>query len=282
MAEWQLAHKRYAEAETLYEQALEHDPNYSDALRGLVATYKEEKQPAKIWTRVHEQIAKAPSNSDFYFLLAVLQEEKKDLSGAESSAQKTISLDPNNNNAFELLGRVEAEQGSLEKALATSYDWIKRNPQYAHAYVLTGSMEESKGNWKAGQELYRKALEIQPHDADAQNNLAYSLLENGGDTDVALSLAQAAHTAAPHVPTIEDTLAWAYYHKGLYKTAIGLLQDAVKSEPQSALYQYHIGLAYEKIKDLSQAKLHLRKALAIEPNSTQADLARKKLQDLGS
>jgi tetratricopeptide (TPR) repeat protein len=107
-------------------------------------------------------------------------------------------------------------------------------------------------------------------------------LERGGDTDVALSLARAAHTEAPNVPTIDDTLAWAYYHKGLYKTAIGLLQDALKADPQSALYHYHIGLAYEKINDRLQAKLHLHKALAIEPNSAQADLARKELQELGS
>ena len=282
MAEWRFAHKRYVEAETFYEQALGRDPNYSDALRGLIATYTEEKQPAKIWTRVQEQIAKAPNNGDSYLLLAVLQEQKHDLAGAESSAQKAISLNPNNNNAFELLVRVEAEQGSLEKALAISYDWIKRNPKYARAWVLTGSMEESKGNWKSAQELYRKALEIQPHDADAENNLAYSLLENGGDTDVALSLAQAAHTDAPNVPTINDTLAWAYYHKGLYKTAIGLLQDALKAEPQSALYHCHIGLAYGKIKDVPQARLHLKKALAIDPNSAQADLARKQLEEFGS
>ena len=282
MAQWRLVHKRYADADKLYEQALERDPNYSDALHGLIAVYKEEKRTEKIYARVHEQIAKAPNNSAFYFLLALLQEEKQDLVGAESSARKAISLDPNNNDAFELIGRVEVKGGAVEKALVNSYDWIKTNPKYVRAYVLTGSIEESRGNWKSAQELYRKAIEIQPHYVDAENNLAYLLLERGGDADVALSLARAAHTEAPNVPTINDTLAWAYYHKGLYKAAIGLLQDALKAEPESALYHYHIALAYEKINDRLQAKLHLHKALAIEPNSAQADLARKELQELGS
>jgi tetratricopeptide (TPR) repeat protein len=282
MAEWRFAHKRYVEAEKLYEQALERDPNYSDALRGLMAIYSEEKQPAKTWTRVQEQIAKAPNNANSYFLLAVLQEQKHDLAGAESSAQKAVSLNPNNSDAFELLCRVEAERGSLEKALAISYDWIKRNPKYARAYVLTGSMEESKGNWKSAQELYSKALEIQPHDADAKNNLAYSLLENGGNTDVALSLAQSAHVDAPNVPTISDTLAWAYYHKGIYKMALDLLEEALKVEPDSALYHYHMGMTYSKMGNVLQAKLHLQRALAMEPKSNQADLARKQLQELGS
>jgi tetratricopeptide (TPR) repeat protein len=283
LADWQVAHRQYGEAEKLDEHALQLDPTYSAALRGLIAIYKKRgTESAKILARIQEQIAKAPGNSDLYLLLGAIQEETRDFSGAEVSAQKAVNLDPNNDNAFEMLGRIEAKRGATEKALLTSYEWIKRNPKYAHAYVLAGSLEESKGNYKAAQDLYNNAHEIHPHDADAQNNLAYSLLENGGDTDVALSLAQAAHIGAPNVPTIEDTLAWAYYRKGVYKTAIPLLQDAIKAEPETAMYQYHIGMVYEQLKDLPQAKLHLRKALVIEPNSMQADLVRKELQHLGS
>ena len=108
------------------------------------------------------------------------------------------------------------------------------------------------------------------------------MLENGGNADLALSLAQGAHRDAPNVGTINDTLAWAYYHKGLYKISISLLQDALKSEPENSLYHYHIGLAYWKANDLTQAKVHLRRASQIEPNSAQADMARKQLRDLGS
>jgi tetratricopeptide (TPR) repeat protein len=282
MAEWRLTHKRYSEAEGLFEQALERDPNSFDALEGLVTTYKEEKRPDRMLPRVHAQIVKEPNNSFFYDLLAALEEDTRDLADAEKSGRKAISLDSNNNDAFELLGRVEVKQGEAEQALATSQEWIKRNPGYARAYLLTGSLEESMGNWKAAEQQYRKAIELQPHYADAENNLAYLLLQTGGNTDIALSLARSAHSEAPDVPTISDTLAWAYYHKGLYKMSISLLEDALKAEPQNALYHFHIGLAYGKIDDRSQARFHLRRALAIEPNSAQADLARKQLQDLGS
>jgi tetratricopeptide (TPR) repeat protein len=282
MAQWRLAHKRYPEAEGLFEQALVRDPDSFDALEGLVTTYREQKRPDKMVSRVHAQIAKEPNNSSFYSLLAALQEDNQDLAGAQNSARKAISLDSNNNDAFELLGRVEVKQGKAEQALATSHEWIERNPTSARAYLLTGSLEESRENWKEAEQLYRKAIELQPHYADAENNLAYLLLQTGGNTDIALSLAQSAHTEAPNVPTISDTLGWVYYHKGLYKMSIRLLEDALRAEPQNALYHFHIGLAYSKIDDRPQARLHLRRALAIEPNSAQADLARKQLQDLGS
>src|SRR5205807_2274959 len=184
--------------------------------------------PGKIWARLQEQIAKVPNSTDYYLMRAKLEEAKNDLSAAEASAQRVISLDPNNTDGFELLARVEIKQGMLEKALANSYEWIKKDPKDSRAYVLTGSTEESKGNWRAAQDLYKKALEINPQDADAANNLAYSMLETGGNTDVALSLAQSAHNHAPGVSTIDDTLAWAYYHKGIYKMAVDLLQEALK------------------------------------------------------
>ena len=81
--------------------------------------------------------------------------------------------------------------------------------------------------------------------------------------------------------SIDDTLAWAYYHKGQYKMSIQILQDALKAEPDNAPYHYHIGLAYSKLGDVLQAKSHLQRALVIDPKSSQADLVRKELQQLG-
>jgi tetratricopeptide (TPR) repeat protein len=107
------------------------------------------------------------------------------------------------------------------------------------------------------------------------------MLENGGNTDVALSLAQSAHAQAPAVGNVDDTLAWAYYHKGLYAMSVELLEDALKLEPDSAPYHYHLGLAYSKLGNMPEAKQHLRRALAVDPKSAQADLVRKQLQELG-
>jgi hypothetical protein len=54
----------------------------------------------------------------------------------------------------------------------------------------------------------------------AENNLAYPMLEHGGNTDVARSLAQTARQKLPDSPDVADTLAWAYYKKGVNKLAI--------------------------------------------------------------
>lgn len=281
MGQLRLQQRRYTEAEKFYEQALVRDPNSSEAMRDLIACYRAANQPARALARVEAQIKKAPENSDYYGILGELQANNKDYSAAELSLRKAISLNQNNVTAYVLLGQAEVQEGSVDKAIASSYEWIRQNPKDVRAYVLTGSLEEARGDWRKAQELYNKALQIQPTSEIAENNLAYSMLENGGNTDVALSLAQSAHAHAPNVASIDDTLAWAYYHKGLYKMSIELLQDALKAEPDNAPYHYHIGLAYSKLGDVSQAKLHLQRALVMDPKSSQADLVRKELQQLG-
>jgi tetratricopeptide (TPR) repeat protein len=176
---------------------------------------------------------------------------------------------------------VQVAGGSKDKAAASYERSIQQNPRDVRSYVLLGGLEESRGNWQRAQELYQKALQVQPDFPLAANNLAYLMLEHGGNADVALSLAQVARRGMPDLPNAADTLAWAYYQKGAYKTAIDLLEEAVQKAPQNPTYHYHLGLAYQKANDRVRAKDHLEQALRINPNDARADDIRKALAELG-
>jgi len=115
----------------------------------------------------------------------------------------------------------------------------------------------------------------------AANNLAYRMLINGENVDVALSLAQTARRASPNSASTADTLAWAYYYKGTYGFARDLLEDAVKTDPNNAAMQYHLGMVYSKLKNKSDAEVHLKKAVALSPDSPTAKDAKVALQGLG-
>jgi Tfp pilus assembly protein PilF len=123
-------------------------------------------------------------------------------------------------------------------------------------------------------------LQAEPDYPVAANNLAYLLLEHGGNPDVALSYAQVARHGMPDAPNSADTLAWAYYQKGVYELAIDLLEGAVKEKPQNPTYHYHLGLAYLKANKMVKAKEHLEQALQINPRYPHADEIRKALSEL--
>jgi Tfp pilus assembly protein PilF len=85
----------------------------------------------------------------------------------------------------------------------------------------------------------------------------------------------------PNSPDTADTLAWAYYYKGTYSFARDLLEDAIKTNPNNAAMQYHLGMVYSKLSDKSDAVVHLKKAVSLAPDSPEGKGAKVALQGLG-
>jgi tetratricopeptide (TPR) repeat protein len=266
-----------------YQEALEKNPASTDAVQGIMNTYLAEKQPGQAVAAAAAQIAKSPNTSGLYDLLGTaLFQNKKDLKGAETAFRKAVELDANNSDAVLKLGQVQAAQGSVSQALATYQQSIKDHPREIALYLLAGEMYESQRNWEQARGMYQKALEIQADNPLASNNLAYVMLQQGGNIDVALAMAQTARRGMPDSPNAADTLGWAYYQKGIYKTAIEMFQESLRLNEQrggadDASVHYHLGLAYQKANQPLQARQQLERVLKIDPNYSDA---RKALTEL--
>jgi tetratricopeptide (TPR) repeat protein len=251
----------------MLQKTLDKDPNSDRALGMLVAYDLQDKQPAKALARVQAQIAKEPGNGGFYAELAAIQLQTRDYKGALQNSQKAMQLSPANLDAAEIYTRAEMALGDIDPAIATWQTWAGSHPNDAHAMQMLGALEEAKGDQPKAMDDYQKAIQIDPNNAVASNNLAYLMVENGQNTDVALTLAQTARRALPDSPHTADTLAWVYYYKANYYSARDLLEDALKTNPDNASMHFHLGMTYSKLNNKTQAQLHLKKAAALEPNS---------------
>lgn len=281
LGEVRFAQKRYPEGAALLEQALENDPNSITALRGLVGYDLLKKQPAQALARLNAQIAKSPKNSGFYDLLAQFQIQNKNFDQAAATAQKAMNINPDDGEAVSIYAQLQSKNGQAAKAIGAWDQWSKAHPGDAGSLAVLGMLEESLGDKRKAEDYYRRALQIQPEQPVANNNLAYLMLENGENVDVALTLAQTARRVMPNSPNTADTLAWAYYYKGTYEFARDLLEDAVKNDPGSAGKEYHLGMVYSKLQDRDNALIHLKKAISLAPNSQAAKDARAALQGIG-
>ena len=283
LANIQLAQKHFPEAEKFYQQALDKDPSSTEGLSGLMNTYFAQKQPDKAIAAANVQLAKSPNSSNFYDLLGTaLFNGRKDLSGAEAALRKAIQLDKNNTDALEKLGKVQVQEGSSDQALALYLQSIKDNPREVTFYILSGELYEAKKDWDHAKSMYQQALTLSPDHPLASNNLAYVILEQGGNVDVAMAMAQTARRGMPDSPNAADTLGWAYYQKGIYQSAISQFQEALKlsekrGEPDDADLHYHLGLAYQKTNQTTLARQQLERAVKLRPNNAEA---RKALSDL--
>jgi len=270
------------EARKCYEQALDQDPSTFEPLTGLISILMHQNQNVKALERVQAQAAKVPNSDAVYVLLGGLQVANQDLGGAETSLQKAIQLNPANLDAVILLSKVEMARGEGDQALANAYKLIENNPKNVTAYFFAGTMEELRGRPQRAEEVYRKALQVESNYGPAANNLAYLMLQNSESADQALNLARIARQKMPDSPSAADTLAWAYYQKGVYGIAADLLQEALQKAPDNATYHYHIGMVYQKQKNTPAARKHLQRTLQINPNFPDASKIRETLNQMSS
>jgi tetratricopeptide (TPR) repeat protein len=288
MGNLRLAQKQFADAANSYQAALDRNPNSKDALRGLMSAYIAQKKADRAISAANAQIAKAPNNSGFYELLGTaLFRIKKDLTGAEAAFQKSAELDKNNFNSIIKLGEVQVAGGSVDAAIATYLQALKDNPREVTLYLQLGDLYTSKQEWDKAKEAYQHVLAIKPQDALASGHLANMILRNGGDLDLAASLAETARRGMPMSPNAADSLGWVYYQKGAYNLAIRMFVEALKlgdknHAPDDANIHYHLALAYEKTGQDLQARQQLERVLKIDPNAGDAGNVKKTLAQLKS
>jgi cellulose synthase operon protein C len=275
-----MAQNKYAEAQKAYQQGLDQDPNSTDALGGLLNVDQAQKQPDRAIARLKTQLSRYPQNVGFHIMLGALLEERKDLAGAEQEFKQASDLDKKNSEALVKLGAVQSERGATDQALQTYLDGSKANPKEIAFYLLAGGIYQSKQDWDNAKQQYRKVLEIQPENPVASNNLAYVMLQQGGNVDVAFAMAQTARRQLPDNPNSADTLGWAFYQKHVYTSAINLLKEAVKKEPDNALFNYHLGLAYAKSGQAALAKQQLERVVKINPNFRDVDELRRAVAEV--
>ena len=269
----ELAQMRYVQGHipdgiALLEKGLEKDPN-SIRILGMLAGYMlaAKQPPAKAVARVQAQIAKEPQNGDFYAELAYLQLKTNDIKGSVDNARKAMQMNPASPMASEIYTEAEADLGDIDGALAGWQGFVNSHPNDAHAVEVRGALEEAKGDDEKAMADFKKALELDPNNAVAANDLAYMMVENGDNIDVALTLAQTARRLLPDSADTADTLAWVFYKKENYTAARDLLESSVKTYPDSAPIHLHLGLTYNELNDKTDAIAQLKKAQALAPNS---------------
>jgi|HubBroStandDraft_5_1064220.scaffolds.fasta_scaffold10481_1 tetratricopeptide (TPR) repeat protein len=281
LGEMRLQQKHYPEGVAFLQQALDANPNQIPAMQVLVNYYMIQRQPDKALALVQQLIGKNPNNGALYVTLSNIQLSQRDINGATSSAEKAMQLNPSDGAAMMAYTRVAAAAGNPGAAIAKWQAWSSAHPTSPQGDIVLGTLFEAQGNASAAMDSYKKALTIQPDNAVAQNNLAFLMLESGQDVDMALSLAESARRSMPHSPNTADTLAWAYYHKGIYGSARDLLEDAEKTAPNDASIQYHLGLIYSKMGNKASAIDHLKKAVSLAPGTQTGNDANKALSSLG-
>jgi tetratricopeptide (TPR) repeat protein len=106
------------QAEQLYNQCLEYDPNHTECYRGLAVLLAETGRTDASFRLLEGWAARSPQLADPRIELARILEENNNLEVASARLVEALSIDPNNSRALTALGRLREVSGDRAQALA--------------------------------------------------------------------------------------------------------------------------------------------------------------------
>ena len=83
-------------------------------------------------------------------------------------------------------------------------------------------------------------------------------LEQEGQLEEALAVAQAAFARAESDAVVMDTLGWLYLRAGRLDRAVALLEKALRVAPEGAHSRYHLAIAYRESGRTDEARQLLK------------------------
>lgn len=194
---------------------------------------------------------------------------------AEEALQKATELAPGDPHPAYQLAQFYLSQKKLgaERALRLT---LERDATYEPAHTALGMLLATQGRTKDADAEYRRALELNPGDYIAANNLAASLADQDAGLDEALRYGRLALAAAPGSPAVQDTLGWIYFRKGLIEEAYPLLSSAVGRLSDDPTVRYHHAMVLARKGEKARAAAELEAAFSLSktfPGSKEAAAA---------
>jgi tetratricopeptide (TPR) repeat protein len=106
-----------AQAERLYNQCLEYDPNHTECYRGLAVLLSETGRTDASFRLLEGWAARSPQLADPRIELARLLEEQHNPQVASARLVEALAIDPQNSRALTALGRLREASGDRAQAL---------------------------------------------------------------------------------------------------------------------------------------------------------------------
>jgi tetratricopeptide (TPR) repeat protein len=140
-------------------------------------------------------------------------------------------------------------------------------------YVEASGMDEDPSTYDQAEELYGRAIRLDPSLAIAYTNLG-NIRFRRGDEDGAVGLYERAIQIDPRQPEAHYNLGYVLLERGEARGATQHFERALEGDPRFADAHFNLAMAWEQLGERSRARPHWKKYLELEPKGAWAAVAR--------
>jgi tetratricopeptide (TPR) repeat protein len=214
-------------------------------------------------------VALEPDNIEDRLLLGQLYSVNHDSAKAEEQFKAAQKIDPGSEEVVLNLARLYSEQGDVHRAIDVLSAIPEDDQTPRTEFALGGAYDEIKEPKKAIA-AYRRAVDLDPSNLDAQRSLAQALL-NDNDLDAALTAYQSISTTDPQDANAWLRIAEIQRRQSNYEDSIASLKKArsLSQEPlQLTEISFNESLADEALGKHDEALAILQKLVDQSEHST--------------
>ncbi|MGI9242422.1 MAG: tetratricopeptide repeat protein [Verrucomicrobiales bacterium] len=254
------------------------NPEAAEVRRKLIGMYLGLKELAKAIGHCEKIVEGGTAGIEDFIRLAELQRFADRVGGALQTLRDATSIYPDSPQLSFSLGRLFLDLDRFNDAFrafrtaefqaeAELPDFLDEG--FSFQYAMSA---ERAGDFDRAEDLFTKAIELVPEDAQEQkakslNYLGYMWLEREMNIDEAGEMIQQANELIPDNGAYLDSLGWFFYLKGEFDQAIEHLlraEELMSEEPDSVIYE-HLAQSYLAKGDREEASRYIERALELEP-----------------
>ncbi|MFM6558041.1 MAG: tetratricopeptide repeat protein [Microcystis panniformis] len=257
------AQKKYPEAERIWRQIIQLDPNSAVAFSNLCAALFRQNKLDEALIFCQKALALDPKLPETYNNLGLVLYNQKKLTEAEEMYRRAIALDDKYVDAYYNLGNVLSDQKKLKDAEEMYRRALALDDKFAPAYYNLGNVLYNQKKPTEAEEMYRRALSLHNKNVNAYIGLGNVLYDQKKPKE--------AEEMYRRALALDDKYVYAYYGLGI------VLRDQKKLTEAEEMYRRALALddkyvrAYNGLgnvladqKKLTEAEEMYRRAIALD------------------
>ncbi|MFM6644323.1 MAG: tetratricopeptide repeat protein [Microcystis panniformis] len=260
------AQKKYPEAERIWRQIIQLDPNSAVAFSNLCAALFRQNKLDEALIFCQKALALDPKLPETYNNLGLVLYNQKKLTEAEEMYRRAIALDDKYVDAYYNLGNVLSDQKKLKEAEEMYRRALALDDKFAPAYYNLGNVLYNQKKPTEAEEMYRRALALHNKNVNAYIGLGNVLYDQKKPKE--------AEEMYRRALALDDKYVYAYYGLGVVLRAQKKLTEAEEMfrralalDDQYVFAYNNLGVVLSDQKKLTEAEEMYRRALALDDQS---------------
>jgi tetratricopeptide (TPR) repeat protein len=280
--------EQYEQAIESWQKALQIDPNTPGMHYNIALALMGQNKQNQAIEELEKDIQISPGSASSHFLLGQLYLQQKEYEKAGNNYEKAIEIEPSHTNAYyglftlsirlkqrdkaktymAIFKKLKAEDMKVLKDRNKAVvDLMDMQKGAAETYLLAGQTYQADGNFQKAEELYKKAVTLNPENTQCLGKLA-SLYIAGRRIDDAISIYKRISEIDPNDPVCHLNIGILSMRLKQLGNAEKAFRKAIEVAPKSSGGYRELAQLYLRAgTGYPQARALAEKAVALEPTA---------------